>query len=78
MDTSIGTVPNGRKDWIALYAHYSGEVNYVRQKAIANKLGSNLFYKTEISLTFSLFLEKLMMRFQIIEEHHEPMSDRAK
>ena len=65
---------NGRKDWLAIYAHYAGEDNYVRQKAIANKLGRNLFYKTERSLTISLLLNKLMLRLQIIEEHHEPIS----
>ena len=69
---------NGKKYWLALYAHYAGEGNYVRQKVIANKLGSNLFYKTKRSLTFSLFLKKLMQRFQILEEQREPISDRAK
>ena len=50
---------NGRLDMVALRNHYSGEGNASRRIATAEKLQEALHYKSERSLPFNTFLDRM-------------------
>jgi hypothetical protein len=64
---------NGRKDVLALKAHYGGEGNTARRLADADRLKSQLHYKNEKAMTFEKFLDRAQEMFNIYEENDQPM-----
>ena len=62
----------------SLRKHSSGEGNTIRRIAAAEKLCDTLHYKSEKSLQFSTFLDKLQKMFNIFEEEKEEISEQAK
>ncbi|KAI2496708.1 hypothetical protein MHU86_17804 [Fragilaria crotonensis] len=69
---------NGRIDFKALRAHYSGEGNTSRRIADAERIRDTLHYKNERAMQFSAFLDKIQKMFNIYEEEGEPMTEQAK
>ena len=68
---------NGRLDMVALRNHYSGEGNASRRIATAEKLRETLHYKSEHSLPFNTFLDRMQKMFNIFKEEGEPIPDNA-
>ena len=68
---------NGRLDMVALRNHYSGERNASRRIATAEKLREALHYKSEWSLPFNTFLDRMQKMFNIFKEEGEPIPDNA-
>jgi hypothetical protein len=54
---------DGRRDLLALKAHFQGEGNSSRRIAEADNIRENLHYKNEKSFRFQLFLDKLQSMF---------------
>jgi hypothetical protein len=75
---SISCKQSGREDMIVLRNHYSGEGNTSRRIAIAERTRDTLFYKSERSLSFSSFLDKIQKMFNIFDEENESISEAAK
>lgn len=75
---SISPMQNGRLDMAALYNQYAGAGNYIRQMAVVQKIRDTLHYKSERTVPFSTFLQRLQKMFQIAMEQDEPYADRAK
>ena len=69
---------NGRINFKALRAHYSGEGNTSRRIADAERIRDTLHYKNERALQFSAFLDKIQKMFNIFAEEGEPMTEQAK
>ena len=69
---------NGRIDFKALRAHYSGEGNTSRRIADAERIRDTLHYKNERAMQFSAFLDKIQKMFNIYDEEGEPMTEQAK
>jgi hypothetical protein len=69
---------DGRKDMQALAAHHEGEGNSSRRIADAERLKTNLHYKSERHIKFQVFLFKAQEMFNIFDLEGEPMSDDAK
>jgi hypothetical protein len=63
---------------IALCNHYSGEGNTSRRIAIAERTRDTLHYKSERAMSFSSFLNKLQVMFNIFEEESEEITEPAK
>ena len=69
---------NGRHDMEALRNHYGGEGNRSRRIATAEKLRESLHYKSEHSLPFSTFLDRMQKMFNIFKEEEEQLTENAK
>ena len=69
---------NGRCDMEALHNHYRGEGNTSRRIAMAEKLRESLHYKSEHSLPFSTFLDRMQKMFNIFKEEGEQLTENAK
>ena len=69
---------DGRRDMMALREHYSGEGNASRCIATAERMRESLHYKSERSLAFSVFLDRMQCMFNIYEEEQEEFSENAK
>lgn len=69
---------NGRIDFIALRAHYSGEGNTSRRIADAERIRDTLHYKNERAMQFSAFLAKIQKMFNIFADEGEPLTEQAK
>jgi hypothetical protein len=69
---------NGRVDFKALRAHYSGEGHTSRCIANAERILYTLHYKNERAMQFSAFLDKIQKIFNIYDELGEPMTEQAK
>ena len=69
---------NGRRDMEALRNHYGGEGNASRRFVMAEKLRESLHYKSECSLPFSTFLERVQKMFNIFKEEGEQLTENAK
>ena len=69
---------NGRRDMEALRNHYGGEGNASRKIATAEKLRESLHYKSQHSLPFSTFLDRMQKMFNIFKEEGEQLTENAK
>ena len=69
---------NGRRDMMELREHYSGEGNTSRRIATAERMRESLHYKSERSLAFSVFLDRMQRMFNIYKEEQEEFSENAK
>ena len=69
---------NGRLDMEALRNHYGGEGNASRCIATAEKLCETLHYKSERSMPFSTFLDRMQKMFNIFQEEGEELTENAK
>ena len=69
---------DGRRDMMALREHYSGKGNASRRIATAERMRESLHYKSERSLAFSVFLDRMQRMFNIYEEEQEEFSENAK
>ena len=69
---------NGRKDMVALRAHYRGAGNQSRRVNQAQKLKETLHYKNERAMKFSDFISKAKQMFNIFEECKEPQPETVK
>ena len=62
----------------ALRNHYGGEGNASRRIATAEKLRETLHYKSERSMPFSTFLDRMQKMFNIFQEEGEELTENAK
>ena len=69
---------NGRLDMEALRNHYGGEGNASRRIPMAEKLRGTLHYKSERSMPFSTFLDRMQKMFNIFQEEGEELTENAK
>ena len=69
---------NGRRNMMALREHCSREGNSSRRIATAERMRESLDYKSEHSLAFSIFLDRMQRMFNIYEEEQEEFSENAK
>ena len=69
---------DGRRDMAALRDHYAGEGNASRRIASADRMRESLHYKSERSLPFTTFLDRLQKMFNIYEDEGEKYTDAAK
>ena len=69
---------NGRRSMKALQDHFAGEGNASRNKAEADRLYSDLHYKSERAMPFETFLTNCQKMFNIYEKEGEPMPEGAK
>ena len=69
---------NGCLDMEALRNHYGGEGNSSRRIATAEKLRETLHYKSEISMPFSTFFDRMQKMFNIFQEECEELTENAK
>ena len=69
---------NGRHDMEVLCNHYGGEGNASRRIATTEKLRESLHYKSEHSLPFSTFLDRMQKMFNIFKEEGEQLTENAK
>ena len=69
---------NGRRNMDALHNHYGGEGNASRRIATAEKLCESPHYKSERSLPFSIFLDRMQKMFNIFREEGEQLKENAK
>jgi hypothetical protein len=69
---------DGRKDMMALVAHHEGEGNSSRRISDAERLKTNLIYKSEKSSKFQVFLSNCQKMFNIFDLEEETMSEDAK
>ena len=69
---------NGRRNMEALRNHYGGKGNACRRIAMAEKLCESLHYKSECSLPFSTFLDRMQKMFNIFKEEGEQLTENAK
>ena len=56
---------NCQRDMMALREHYSREGNVSRHIATAERIRESLHYKSEYSLAFSVFLDRMQRMFNI-------------
>ena len=69
---------NGRLDMEALRNHYGGEGNASRRIATAEKLCETLHYKSERSMPFSTFLDRMQKMFNIFQQEGEELTENVK
>ena len=69
---------NGRLVMEALRNHYGGEGNASQRIATAEKLCETLDYKSERSMPFSTFLDRMQKMFNIFQEEGEELTENAK
>lgn len=58
---------DGRRDIIALRLHYSGEGNSSRRITSAEHMRETIHYKSERSMSFSTFLDRIQKMYNIFE-----------
>ena len=75
---SLASRVNGRLDMEALRNHYGGEGNASRRIATAEKLRKTLHYKSERSMSFSTFLDRMQKMFHNFQEEGEELTENAK
>ena len=75
---NLASCVNGRLDMKALRNHYGGEGNASRRIATAEKLRETLHYKSERSMPFSTFLDRMQKMFNIFQEEGEELTENAK
>jgi hypothetical protein len=64
----IDHLHDGRKDILALKAHFQGEGNASRRIAEADSLRDNLHYKSKRSFKYQSFLDKIQFMFTIYRD----------
>ena len=69
---------NGRRDMGALHNYYGVEGNASRRIAMSEKLHDSLYYKSERSLPFSTFFDRMQKMFNIFKEEREQLTENAK
>ena len=69
---------NGRLDMEALHNHYGGEGNASRRIVKAEKLHETMHYKSERSMPFSTFLDRMQKMFNIFQGEGEELTENAK
>jgi hypothetical protein len=69
---------NGRRDFVALTAHFTGEGNNTRRIGDAERLEKTLHYKDERAVSFQTFLAKTKHMFNIFAEVGKPKTESAK
>ena len=69
---------DGRRDMIALRNHYGGEGNASCRITIAERMHDNLHYRSEHTLSFSIFFDRMQCMLNIYEEEDEPFTKKAK
>ena len=69
---------NGRLDMEALRNHYGGEGDASQPIATAKKLRETLHYKSERSMPFSTFLDRMQKMFNIFQEEGEELTENTK
>ena len=69
---------DGRRSMQALRAHFAGEGNASRNKAVADALKASLHYKNERAMPFETFLTKCQQMFNIYDKEGESMGEDAK
>ena len=69
---------DGRRNMMALREHYSREGNASCRIATAERMRESLHYKSEHSLAFSVFLDRMQRMFNIYKEEQEEFSENAK
>ena len=77
----IKTTPrdsNGRRSMKALRDHFAGKGNATRNKAEADRLYSDLHYKSERAMPFETFLTNCQKMFNIYKQEGEPMPEGAR
>ena len=68
---------DGQRDMTALREHYSREGN-ASCCITAERMRESLYYKSEHSLAFSVFLDRMQRMFNIYKEEQEEFSENAK
>ena len=69
---------DGRRDMIALRAHFAGEGNASRRIAEADRLRDTLSYKSERTLPFATFLDRIQKMFNIYREEDQELTEETK
>ena len=69
---------DGRRDMAALRNHYAGEGNASRRIATADRMRESPHYKSERSLPFTTFLDRLQKMFNVYADEGEAYTDAAK
>ena len=69
---------DGRRDMAALRDHYAGEGNASRRIATADRMREGLHYRSERSMPFTSFLDRLQKMFNIYADEGEAYSEGAK
>ena len=69
---------NGCLDTEALRYHFGGKGNASRRITMAEKLLKRLHYKSDISMPFSTFLDRMLKMFNIFQEQGEDLTENAK
>ena len=69
---------NRRLDMKALRNHYGGEGNASRRIATAKNLCKTSYYKSERSMPFCTFLDRMQKMFNIFQEEGEELTENAK
>ena len=62
----------------ALRNHYGGKGNASQCIAMAEKLRETLHYKSEISMPFSTFLDRMQNMFNIFQDECKELTENAK
>ena len=75
---NLVTRVNERLGMEALCNHYGGEDNANRHIATAEKLREKLHYKSERSMPFSTFLDRMQKMYNIFQEEVEELTENAK
>lgn len=74
----IKTRCDGRRDMRLLRDHFAGEGNTTRRISEAERLRDTLHYKSERSMSFEVFLDKVQKMLTIFREEDEEWSEDAK
>ena len=69
---------SGRNDILELRRHYEAEGNQRRRIASADKYCENLHYKSEHTMPWETFLDRMQKMFNIYKEEGEEMTENAK
>lgn len=76
--THLDRYADGRRDYVALRAHYEGKGTMNRRLADAESMLQKLHYKSERVFSFEKYLTRLQLIFQIYEENGEAYTEAAK
>ena len=69
---------NGRLDMEALHNHYGGEGNASQRIATAKKFCGILHHKSERSMPFSTFLDRMQKMFNTFQEEGKELTEMQK
>ena len=69
---------NGQDDVLELCCHYEGKGNQSRRIASADKYHETLHYKSECSIPWEMFLDRMQKMFNLYKEEGEEMTENAK